>query len=66
MKLWKDSSLKIGLAPMDGITDPVFRYLVAKHSKPDFLVTEFTNVEGLSRGAVKMMQAFYYDEIENL
>jgi len=49
---------------MDGITDPVFRYLVAKHSKPDFLVTEFTNVEGLSRGAVKMMQAFYYDEIE--
>lgn len=54
----------IGLAPMDGVTDAAFRYILAKHGKPAVMFTEFTNVEGLARGAVKMLKAFFYDEIE--
>ncbi len=54
----------VGLSPMDGVTDAGFRYMVCKHSQPSFVVTEFTNVEGLARGAVKMLQAFLYDESE--
>lgn len=49
---------------MDGVTDAAFRYMVCKHSKPSLVITEFTNVEGLARGAVKMLKAFEYDEIE--
>jgi len=54
----------IGLAPMDGVTDAAFRYMVCKHSKPSVVYTEFTNVEGLARGATKMIHAFLYNEIE--
>ena len=54
----------IGLAPMDGVTDASFRYMVCKHSKPSVVMTEFTNVEGLARGATVMLRAFVYSEIE--
>lgn len=54
----------VALAPMDGVTDAAFRYIVSKHSKPAFTMTEFTNVEGLARGAVKMLVAFLYHETE--
>ncbi len=54
----------VGLAPMDGVTDAAFRYMVCKYSKPSVVMTEFTNVEGLARGAVKMLVAFLYNEIE--
>lgn len=54
----------LGLAPMDGVTDAAFRYMVATHGKPSVMFTEFTNVEGLARGAAKMLVAFLYDEIE--
>ncbi|MFC1616294.1 tRNA dihydrouridine synthase [Patescibacteria group bacterium] len=54
----------IGLAPMDGITDASFRHIVCKYSRPSFVMTEFTNVEGLARGAVKMLKAFIYEESE--
>lgn len=54
----------IGLAPMDGVTDAAFRYIVCKYGKPDVVITEFTNVEGLARGAVKMLKAFDYHESE--
>lgn len=49
---------------MDGVTDAACRYITAKYGKPSFMMTEFTNVEGLARGAAKMMVAFLYDEIE--
>ncbi|MEK7547877.1 MAG: tRNA-dihydrouridine synthase, partial [Patescibacteria group bacterium] len=52
----------IGLAPMDGITDAPFRHMVCKYSKPSFVVTEFVNVEGLARGAKKMLPAFIYSK----
>lgn len=54
----------IGLAPMDGVTDAAFRYITCKHSQPSLTMTEFTNVEGLARGAEKMLVAFLYNEIE--
>jgi tRNA-dihydrouridine synthase len=54
----------IGLAPMDGVTDAAYRYLFNKYSKPHVTLTEFTNVEGLARGATSMLIAFKYDEIE--
>ena len=54
----------IGLAPMDGATDAAFRYMVAKCHKPDVMMTEFTNVEGMARGASKMLVSFLYEEIE--
>ncbi|MBT4917135.1 tRNA-dihydrouridine synthase [Candidatus Peregrinibacteria bacterium] len=54
----------IGLAPMDGVTDVAFRQMVCRHSKPSVLYTEFVNVEGLARGATKMLHAFRYEQNE--
>lgn len=62
---WDQLSTPImGLSPMDGVTDAAFRYMVAKTSQPDVIITEFTNVEGLARGAVKMLTQFRYSDIE--
>jgi len=52
------------MAPMDGITDAAFRHIVCKYSKPSFVMTEFVNVEGLARGAWKMLKSFFYGERE--
>ena len=54
----------IGLAPMDGVTDAPYRYMVCKYSRPSLVITEFCNVEGLARGAVSMLKEFLYSEIE--
>lgn len=54
----------IGLAPMDGVTDAAYRFMVASNGKPAVIMTEFTNVEGLSRGAISMLEAFIYHEVE--
>ncbi len=55
----------IGLSPMDGITDAAFRYIIAKHGNPDVMYTEFVNVEGLARGATKMLNHFIYEKSEH-
>lgn len=36
------------LAPMDDVTDTVFRQIIADCAKPDLFFTEFVNVDGLS------------------
>lgn len=54
----------LGLSPMDGVTDAPFRYMVAKTGKPNVIFTEFVNVEGLSRGATKLLNILLYSEIE--
>lgn len=65
MNFWKELSTPlIGLSPMDDVTDAPTRKLVSLIAKPSVLMTEFVNVEGLSRGAIKMMSRFYYDDIE--
>lgn len=54
----------LGLSPMDGVTDAPYRLITAKHGRPDLHMTEFTNVEGLARGAVLMLDDFLYSEVE--
>lgn len=54
----------IGLAPMDGVSDPAFRYIVAKYGKPALIITEFTAAEGIRAGAERLLVDFYYDPIE--
>ena len=34
------------LAPMDDVTDTVFRQIVAKHAPADLMMTEFANADG--------------------
>lgn len=52
----------VGLAPMDGVTDAAFRAIVDQVGHPSLLVTEFTNVEGIARGAVSLLNAFIKHE----
>ncbi len=54
----------VGLAPMDGVTDAAYRRIAARRGRPDVVLTEFTNVEGLSRGAQLMLEDFIYSEEE--
>lgn len=51
----------VGLAPMDGVTDQPFRQIVQKYGDPDLIYTEFTNVEGLCHGAVRLLRPLLYD-----
>jgi len=54
----------IGLAPMDGVTDAAFRYMVAKYGHPALVITEFTSVEGIRAGAERLLDDFLYSELE--
>ncbi len=65
LNFWKQiPKPMIALSPMDGVTDPCFRRIVATHGKPDLIVTEFTSVEGLLRGAASELGGLIFDEIE--
>lgn len=53
------------LAPMDDVTDTVFRRVVAGCARPDVFFTEFASVDGLQsagREAVERKLRFYDDE----
>lgn len=53
------------LAPMEDVTDTVFRRIVASCAPPDVYVTEFTSVNGLfSRGFPMVAQRLMYTEGE--
>lgn len=54
----------IALAPMDGVSDAPFRLVHARIGRPDIVFTEFTNVEGLWRGDLRLLDAFLYDDAE--
>lgn len=54
----------IGLAPMDGVTDAAFRYVVAKYGKPHLIFTEFTAAEGIRAGAERLLDDLYYSPLE--
>jgi tRNA-dihydrouridine synthase len=54
----------IGLAPMDGVTDSAFRYIVATYGKPDVVFTEFTNVHDICSGRLKALDSLRYSEVE--
>lgn len=49
------------LAPMDDVTDTVFRQLVAACAAPDLFFTEFVNVDGLqSPGRAKLLKKLQF------
>jgi nifR3 family TIM-barrel protein len=64
--LWKTLPQPIiGLAPMDGVTDSAFRYIVATYGKPDIVFTEFTNVHDICSGRLKTLDSLRYSEVEH-
>jgi len=54
----------IGLSPMDGVTDAVFRRIVACQGKPDVSFTEFTHVHDVCRGPEFLLDSLQYHEAE--
>jgi tRNA-dihydrouridine synthase len=51
MSFWKQLKKPIlVLAPMADVTDPAFRYIIAKYGKPDVTWTEFVSADGLFLG----------------
>lgn len=53
------------LAPMDDVTDTVFRQIVAACAAPDLFFTEFVNVDGLmSPGRSKLLKKLRFVESE--
>lgn len=55
--IWKELKKPIFvLAPMEGVTDNVFRELISEIAKPDILFTEFTNVDGIETPAIKVIE----------
>ena len=59
---WKDLQKPFFiLAPMDDVTDVVFRAVLEKTKRPDVFYTEFTNVEALqSKGRSKQIRRFEF------
>lgn len=55
------------LAPMEDVTDVVFRHIVASCARPDVFFTEFTNVTGLlsDKGRNIVAQRLVYEEDEH-
>jgi len=52
-------------APMEDVTDTVFRQIIAKCGAPDAFFTEFTNVEGMcSKGRDKVGKRLIFTPIE--
>ncbi len=53
----------LALAPLDGVTNFVFREIVAETAKPDVLFTEFTNVDALvSKGYERTIPRLAFSE----
>ncbi|MBI5044344.1 MAG: tRNA-dihydrouridine synthase [Candidatus Levybacteria bacterium] len=53
------------LAPMEDVTDTVFRQIVVSCGKPDLFLTEFTNVDGLfSAGRDMVIKRFDFSKKE--
>lgn len=53
------------LAPMENVTDTVFRQIVTTSGKPDLFFTEFTNVDGLcSQGRDRVAKRLQFTTIE--
>lgn len=52
-------------APMEDVSDPAFRLMLARHGKPAVIFTEFVSADGLcSRGKEKILPKLKFDEAE--
>ena len=55
----------LALAPMEGVTDTVFRQVLCEIGKPDLFFTEFLNVEGFcSKGREKVVHRLDFRDME--
>lgn len=63
---WKEIEKPMfALAPMAGVTDGAFRYIIAKYGKPDIMWTEFVSCDGIcSPGKNVLLQDLRYDVSE--
>ncbi len=53
------------LAPMENVTDTVFRQIIIRCGRPDIFFTEFTNVDGMvSKGRDRVIHRLQFSEIE--
>jgi tRNA-dihydrouridine synthase len=65
MNFWtKIQTPIIGLSPMDGVTDAAFRWITAKHGKPDVILTEFVNIQSALYSPQTLLKDLTYSEIE--
>ncbi len=66
MNIWRTLPKPIfALAPMEDVTDTVFRQIVAKTGAPDLFFTEFVRVDGLvTRGRHAAARRFVHTEVE--
>lgn len=64
-KLLEEKGKILALAPMEGVTDTVFRQILCEIGKPDLFFTEFLNVEGFcSKGREKVSHRLDFNDIE--
>jgi len=65
--IWKSLSKPIlALAPMEDVTDTVFRQIVASCAKPDIFFTEFMNCDGfMSEGRDQVSKRLKFTDIEH-
>lgn len=49
---------------MDGVTDASFRFVTAKHGRPDVILTEFVNIQSAIYAPELLLKDFTYTEIE--
>jgi tRNA-dihydrouridine synthase B len=54
----------VGLAPMDGVTDAAYRFITARHGRPDVCFTEFTSVDRIVLGHDPNLTDLLYGESE--
>src|SRR5207244_8348396 len=52
----------VALSPMDGVTDAVARRLAVRYGRTDLTMTEFVAVEGLTHGAVALLEDLRYED----
>ena len=57
------SDYPVGLAPMEDVSDPPFRYLCAKYNA-DFFITEFISSEGLIRDVERSLKKLEIKDYE--
>ena len=70
MNFWQELKSNLdhpifSLAPMEDVTDTVFRRVITKCGRPDVFFTEFTNCDGVqSIGQAKVIERLRYKKIE--
>src|SRR3989338_7899595 len=66
MNIWKSLPRPFfALAPLEGVTDTVFRQIVVSTARPDIFFTEFTSAGGFcSEGKDHVTQNFLFSEKE--